>query len=111
MDSFLVTQGVKTLPLRMEQHSRSAQQVAEFLEMCHIAGVRAVVILTERASLREPLDELIQAFRAVAPRADDTKMEVRVRYRHKEEVIEGVGPVHRGVVIFGAGWQAVPPLT
>ncbi len=32
MDSFLVTQGVKTLPLRMEQHSRSAQQVAEFLQ-------------------------------------------------------------------------------
>jgi len=32
MDAFLVTQGVKTLPLRMEQHSRSAQQVAEFLE-------------------------------------------------------------------------------
>lgn len=32
MDAFLVTQGVKTLPLRMRQHSRSAQLVAEFLE-------------------------------------------------------------------------------
>ena len=32
MDAFLVTQGVKTLPLRMQQHSRSAQRVAEFLE-------------------------------------------------------------------------------
>ncbi|MEN9021504.1 MAG: methionine gamma-lyase [Verrucomicrobiaceae bacterium] len=32
MDAFLVTQGVKTLPLRMRQHSHSAQMVAEFLE-------------------------------------------------------------------------------
>jgi len=32
MDAFLVTQGVKTLPLRMQQHSRSAQLVAEFLQ-------------------------------------------------------------------------------
>lgn len=32
MDAFLVTQGVKTLPLRMRQHCRSAQRVAEFLE-------------------------------------------------------------------------------
>ncbi len=32
MDAFLVTQGVKTLPLRMRQHSRSAQMVAEFLQ-------------------------------------------------------------------------------
>lgn len=32
MDAFLVTQGIKTLPLRMEQHCRSAQLVAEFLE-------------------------------------------------------------------------------
>ncbi len=32
MDAFLVTQGVKTLPLRMRQHSHSAQKVAEFLE-------------------------------------------------------------------------------
>jgi len=32
MDAFLVTQGVKTLPLRMRQHCRSAQMVAEFLE-------------------------------------------------------------------------------
>lgn len=32
MDAFLVTQGVKTLPLRMQQHCRSAQLVAEFLE-------------------------------------------------------------------------------
>lgn len=32
MDAFLVTQGVKTLPLRMRQHSQSAQKVAEFLE-------------------------------------------------------------------------------
>ena len=31
MDAFLVTQGMKTLPLRMRQHSRSAQMVAEFL--------------------------------------------------------------------------------
>lgn len=31
MDAFLVTQGVKTLPLRMRQHSCSAQMVAEFL--------------------------------------------------------------------------------
>ena len=32
MDAFLVTQGVKTLPLRMRQHSRSAQMIAEFLQ-------------------------------------------------------------------------------
>jgi len=32
MDAFLVTQGVKTLPLRMRQHSQNAQMVAEFLE-------------------------------------------------------------------------------
>ncbi len=32
MDAFLVTQGVKTLPLRMQQHSRNAQLVAEFLQ-------------------------------------------------------------------------------
>jgi len=32
MDAFLVTQGVKTLPLRMQQHSSSAQKVAEFLQ-------------------------------------------------------------------------------
>ena len=31
MDAFLVTQGVKTLPLRMRQHCNSAQLVAEFL--------------------------------------------------------------------------------
>jgi len=30
MEAFLVTQGVKTLPLRMRQHCRSAQLVAEF---------------------------------------------------------------------------------
>ncbi|MDH3718768.1 MAG: PLP-dependent transferase [Planctomycetota bacterium] len=32
MDAFLITQGVKTLPLRMQQHCRSAQMVAEFLQ-------------------------------------------------------------------------------
>jgi len=32
MDAFLVTQGVKTLPLRMRQHCRSAQLVAESLQ-------------------------------------------------------------------------------
>lgn len=32
MDAFLVTQGLKTLPLRMRQHCRSAQMVAGFLE-------------------------------------------------------------------------------
>ena len=32
MDAFLVTQGIKTLPLRMRQHSHTAQKVAEFLE-------------------------------------------------------------------------------
>jgi methionine-gamma-lyase len=32
MDAFLVTQGVKTLPLRMRQHCRSAQLIAEFLQ-------------------------------------------------------------------------------
>ena len=31
MDAFLVTQGVKTLPLRMKQHCQSAQMVAEYL--------------------------------------------------------------------------------
>ena len=30
-DSFLATRGLKTLPLRMEQHQKNAQQVAEFL--------------------------------------------------------------------------------
>ncbi len=39
MDAFLVTQGVKTLPLRMRQHSRSAQLVAEFLRS-HAAVAR-----------------------------------------------------------------------
>lgn len=32
MDAFLITQGVKTLPMRMRQHSRSAQMVTEFLD-------------------------------------------------------------------------------
>lgn len=32
MDAFLVTQGVKTLPLRMRQHCRSARMVAAFLQ-------------------------------------------------------------------------------
>ena len=32
MDAFLVTQGIKTLPLRMRQHCRSAQMIAEFLQ-------------------------------------------------------------------------------
>jgi len=32
MDAFQVTQGMKTLPLRMQQHCRSAQMVAEFLQ-------------------------------------------------------------------------------
>ncbi len=32
MDAFLITQGVKTLPMRMRQHSRSAQMVAEYLD-------------------------------------------------------------------------------
>ncbi len=32
MDAFLITQGVKTLPMRMKQHSQSAQLVAEFLD-------------------------------------------------------------------------------
>jgi len=32
MDAFLVTQGMKTLPLRMRQHCRSAQMIAEFLQ-------------------------------------------------------------------------------
>lgn len=32
MDAFLITQGVKTFPLRMRQHCRSAQIVAEFLQ-------------------------------------------------------------------------------
>jgi O-acetylhomoserine (thiol)-lyase len=31
-NSFLFLQGIETLPLRMQQHSRNAQQVAEFLE-------------------------------------------------------------------------------
>jgi methionine-gamma-lyase len=33
MDAFLVTQGVKTLPLRMQEHCRSAQLIAEFLQI------------------------------------------------------------------------------
>ena len=32
MDAFLITQGIKTLPLRMQQHCQSAQVVAEFLQ-------------------------------------------------------------------------------
>jgi len=32
MDAFLITQGIKTLPMRMRQHCQSAQQVAEFLQ-------------------------------------------------------------------------------
>ncbi len=32
MEAFLITQGVKTLPLRMRRHSGSAQRVAEFLQ-------------------------------------------------------------------------------
>ncbi len=32
MDAFLVTQGIKTLPMRMRQHCQSAQKVAEFLQ-------------------------------------------------------------------------------
>jgi len=32
MEAFLVTQGVKTLPLRMRQHCRSAQMIAGFLQ-------------------------------------------------------------------------------
>jgi len=32
MEAFLVTQGVKTLHLRMKQHCRSAQMIAEFLQ-------------------------------------------------------------------------------
>ena len=32
MDAFLVTQGVKTLPLRMQKHCHSAQMIAEFLQ-------------------------------------------------------------------------------
>ena len=32
MDAFLVTQGVKTLPLRMRQHSHAAQKIAEYLQ-------------------------------------------------------------------------------
>jgi methionine-gamma-lyase len=39
MDAFLITQGVKTLPLRMRQHSRSAQMIAEFL-LSHPAVAR-----------------------------------------------------------------------
>jgi len=31
-NAFLFLQGIETLPLRMEKHSRNAQQVAEFLE-------------------------------------------------------------------------------
>ncbi len=31
-EAFLVLRGIKTLALRMEQHSRNAQQIAEFLE-------------------------------------------------------------------------------
>ena len=32
MDAFLATQGVKTLPLRMQKHCHSAQVIAEFLQ-------------------------------------------------------------------------------
>jgi len=32
LNAFLILQGVETLPLRMERHSRNAQAVAEFLE-------------------------------------------------------------------------------
>ncbi len=32
MDCYLVLRGIKTLPLRMDQHSKNAQAVAEFLE-------------------------------------------------------------------------------
>ena len=32
MDAFLITQGIKTLPLRMRQHCQNARAVAEFLE-------------------------------------------------------------------------------
>jgi len=39
MDAFLVTQGIKTLPIRMQQHCRSAQLLAEFLES-HAAVAR-----------------------------------------------------------------------
>ena len=39
MDAFLVTQGVKTLPLRMRHHCRSARMVAAFLQS-HAAVAR-----------------------------------------------------------------------
>ena len=32
-DSFLVTRGLKTLPLRMKQHEKNAEQVAKFLQV------------------------------------------------------------------------------
>jgi len=34
MDAFLVLRGLKTLPVRMDRHCRSAQRIAEFLEAC-----------------------------------------------------------------------------
>jgi methionine-gamma-lyase len=34
MDAFLVLRGLKTLPVRMDRHCRSAQKIAEFLEAC-----------------------------------------------------------------------------
>jgi len=39
MDAFLITQGIKTLPMRMRQHCQSAQQVAECL-LAHPAVAR-----------------------------------------------------------------------
>ena len=33
MDLFLVLRGIKTLPLRMERHTRNAEAIVEFLEM------------------------------------------------------------------------------
>ena len=32
MDAFLLTRGIRTLPLRLERHSQNAQKIAEFLE-------------------------------------------------------------------------------
>ena len=34
MDAFLVLRGLKTLPVRMDRHCRSAQTIAEFLVKC-----------------------------------------------------------------------------
>lgn len=34
MDAFLVLRGLKTLPVRMDRHCRSAQKIAEFLASC-----------------------------------------------------------------------------